>query len=90
MHAHIGNCVCRNAENEYYGDNHPPFGHEAGENDTAELVEFLQQLKNIGYLQQGKKSIVTAEIRPMGGLTPADAIENAKKTMQAAWERLEA
>ena len=90
VHAHVGNCVCREASDEYYGDNHPPFGHDTGENDVAELADFLQQLRTIGYLQEGKKSIVTAEIRPMGGLTPADAIQNAKETMRGAWARLEA
>lgn len=88
VHAHVGSCSMRDSDDVYYGDNHPPFGYAEGENDTADLAAFLEELRNIGYLREGKRSVVTAEIRPMGDLTPADAMDNAKKTMQAAWDRL--
>ncbi len=90
VHAHVGSCLSKDPSNEYYGDNHPPFGFEGGENDVDHLADFLQQLRAIGYLQEGKKRIVTAEIKPMCGLTSADAIDNAKSSLQAAISKLAA
>lgn len=90
VHAHVGNCVCRVPDDPYYGDNHPPFGFDSGENGVDELADFLQNLRTVGYLREGTRSVVSAEIRPMGDLTTADVIENTKQTLRAAWKRLEA
>jgi sugar phosphate isomerase/epimerase len=44
VHAHIGNCVMREPAHPAYGDQHPRFGIEGGENDTPQVVEFLDEL----------------------------------------------
>jgi sugar phosphate isomerase/epimerase len=85
---HIGNCVMRHKEHPAYGDNHPRFGVAEGENGAKELAGFLKALMDIGYVAEGKRRIVSFEIKPCGADTPADVIANAKETLEAAWKLL--
>jgi hypothetical protein len=45
-----------------YGDKDPRFGLKGGENDIAQLVEFLRALKDIGYVPS-----IAQEISPIVG-----------------------
>lgn len=83
--AHLGNCVLCDPAHTCYGDKHPRFGIEGGENDVAELAEFLLELNRIGYLQPGGSSIVSFEMRPTAGESSQEIIENAKSTLARAW-----
>jgi sugar phosphate isomerase/epimerase len=85
VHAHIGNCVMKNAEHPAYGDNHPRFGCEDGENDVVELAEFLAELLNIGYLDPNKRPILSFEVAPMEGESAETVVANAKRALDAAW-----
>ncbi len=85
VHTHIGNCVMSNPDHPAYGDNHPRFGCEDGENDVAETVEFLSELLNIGYLDPEKRPILSFEVAPMEGESPEIIIANAKRVLDAAW-----
>ena len=85
VHAHIGNCVMRNPEHPAYGDNHPRFGCEDGENDIPETVEFLRELLNIGYLDPEKRPILSFEVAPIEGESPELVIANAKRVLDTAW-----
>ena len=85
VHAHIGNCVMKNAEHPAYGDNHPRFGCEDGENDVVELAEFLDELLNIGYLDPKKRPTLSFEVAPMEGESTETVVANAKRTLDAAW-----
>jgi hypothetical protein len=67
--------VIQHPESKYYGDTHPPFGIDGGENDMDELIEFTNALKDIGYLYYGGKNSVTIEMQPYPG---ASAITSAK------------
>ncbi len=87
-HVHIGNCAMKDAGHPAYGDAHPMFGIEGGENGARELAGFLRVLLDIGYIGKGKDSAVSFEIKPFGGQTSADVIANAKETMAAAWQML--
>ncbi len=89
VHAHIGNCVLDDQKHPLYGDKHPRFGIEGGENDVPETTEFLRVLKKIGYIGAGKQNIVAFEVRPHGEDTSAAVIANAKRTLMEAWARLE-
>jgi sugar phosphate isomerase/epimerase len=88
VHAHIGNCVMSERSHPLYGDLHPPFGVDGGENDVPELVEYLRVLREIGYIGAGKQNIVAFEVKPTAGDTSAVVIANAKRTLIEAWARL--
>jgi sugar phosphate isomerase/epimerase len=87
-HIHLGNCVMRDPNHAAYGDEHPPFGIDGGENGAAELAEFLRVLGEIGYLDEEAPGAVSFEVKPLAGQEPADAIANAKATLDAAWAQL--
>ncbi len=88
LHSHVGNCVMKDSENPYYGDNHPPFGYEGGENDEDELVGYLTALHDAGYLSWDTPPIVTAEAKPLNdGMRPA-LMGNLKRTMNRAIARI--
>jgi sugar phosphate isomerase/epimerase len=88
VHAHIGNCVIKNKESKVYGDLHPRFGCEDGENDVPQLVEFLRQLMAIGYIGEGKQNVVAFEVKPYGDETPETLIAQSKRVLMEAWAKL--
>lgn len=67
-HVHMGNCVKKNMSSIYYGDKHPPFGIDGGENDMLELVEFLTALINARYLKEDRKNNLSIEMQPYPGV----------------------
>lgn len=87
MHIHIGNAAFRDRNHPAWGDNHPRFGVEGGENDVPQLVEFLRTLLQIGYLAEGRVElpIVSFEVKPMPGEDPRIVLANAKRTLLEAW-----
>jgi sugar phosphate isomerase/epimerase len=82
---HIGNCVMKDAAHPAYGDEHPPFGVEGGENGVDELCEFLKALLEAGYIGEGMKNAVTIEVKPMKDQTSDEAISLCKTALDAAW-----
>jgi len=88
IHAHIGNCVVKSADMPGYGDLHPRFGFPNGENDVEEVIAYLKVLFDIGYLGEGKRPIVSFEVRPFGDEDPDVVIANVKRTLNEAWARL--
>lgn len=87
-HAHIGNCVVKEAGIAAYGDVHPRFGFPGGENDVAEVTAFLKILLEIGYLNPEKPPFLSFEIKPFGDEDPDVVIANAKRTLNEAWARV--
>jgi sugar phosphate isomerase/epimerase len=88
VHVHIGNCVMKDESQPGYGDKHPRFGFEGGENDVDELVEFLKVLLDIGYLNDKNPNIVSFEVMPFGDEDSQVVIASAKRTLNAAWAKL--
>ena len=88
VHAHIGNCVMSNPEHPAYGDNHPRFGCEDGENDVAECVEFLGELLEMGFLAPVKRPILSFEVSPFEGESPEIVIASAKRVLDEAWAQV--
>ena len=88
VHMHVGNCVMSNPNHPAYGDNHPRFGCEDGENDVPEVVEFLRELLNIGYLDSDKRPILSFEVGPMEGESSEIIIANAKRVLDEAWAQV--
>ncbi len=87
VHVHIGNGVLDEGH-EAYGDSHPRFGLEAGENDVDQLVEFLQVLMDIGYLDGEEAKTVSFEVKPLEGESSEVVLANAKRTLKRAWAKL--
>ncbi len=86
VHVHIGNCVVRDADHPAYGDQHPHFGVEGGENGVAELVNFLRALIEIEYLvPSDDPPFVSFEVKPMAGQSSSVVLANAKRTLVEAW-----
>jgi sugar phosphate isomerase/epimerase len=98
VHAHIGNCVMRNPAHPAYGDQHPRFGIEGGENDTPEVVEFLRTLFEIGYLggspggdpgtRTDRRPFLSFEVKPLPGETTEAVIAGTKRVFVDAWAQL--
>jgi sugar phosphate isomerase/epimerase len=89
LHVHIGNCVMKDSSHPAYGDSHPRFGCEGGENDVSELAEFLKVLREIGYLGRDDR-FVSFEVMPMKGEFSELVIAGAKRTLQQAWASVQA
>lgn len=90
VHMHVGNAVMIPGK-PAYGDLHPRFGYPNSENDTPELIEFLQTLFEIGYLSdtpQEVKPWVGIEVRPQAGETSEMIWAHTKRTWRAAWAAL--
>lgn len=90
VHVHVGNCV-KTAGHSAYGDQHPRFGLEGGQNDVRELVQFLRALRDIGYIKstpQEDSPVVGFELKPRPGESPEAVIVNGKRTWKKAWSLL--
>lgn len=86
VHAHMGNCVMKDKSHPGYGDQHPRFGIEGGENDVSEVVEYIRMLMSIGYLQENKPRILSFEVKPLADEASEIVVANAKRTLCEAWE----
>jgi len=89
VHIHVGNCV-KVPGKEGYGDLHPRFGFPYSENDVPELVEFLEALFEIGYLDPHKeeKPWVGIEVKPQPGESSELVLAHTKRTWREAWAKL--
>ncbi len=83
-HVHIANSVLTKGA-PAYGDQHPRFGFPLSEVDTDLLVRFLRKLFDIGYLKEGKRPIVSFEVKPWGEEDPDMVVANAKRFLNNAW-----
>ncbi len=86
-HVHIGNCVIRDPEHPAYGDEHPRFGVDGGENGVIELAEFLEALFKIGYLDGKTPKPLSFEVKPIAAYNEKSelVIANAKRALNKAW-----
>ncbi|ADQ45059.1 Xylose isomerase domain-containing protein TIM barrel [Caldicellulosiruptor kronotskyensis 2002] len=87
-HVHIGNAVVKDPSHPAYGDKHPMFGIEGGENDVEEVIEFLRVLKEIGFMDPTKRPILSFEVTPMAGQDPKIVLASSKRVLNEAWARL--
>ncbi|NCC64178.1 MAG: sugar phosphate isomerase/epimerase [Spirochaetia bacterium] len=87
-HVHVGNTLISDPSHPSYGDLHPRFGYPGSENDTAYLTEFLRKMKDIGYLEEGGKKILSFEVKPQADEDADLVVANAKRTLLEAWRRV--
>lgn len=87
-HAHIANAVLTPGA-PAYGDQHPRFGFPHSEVDARTLADFLRKLFEIGYLGEGKRPVVSFEVKPWADEDPEMVLSGAKRTLDLAWSMLE-
>jgi len=93
-HLHIGNCVLKDRNHPAYGDQHPRFGVNVGENDVEQLRDFFAVLFEEGFLKNdpaakaGEKPLISFEVKPMAGENPALVLANSKRVFKQAWALL--
>lgn len=90
VHMHVGNAVMIPGK-PAYGDLHPRFGYPNSENDVPELIDFLQALFEVGYLQdtpQVERPWVGIEVRPQTGETSERIWAQTKRVWRQAWASL--
>jgi sugar phosphate isomerase/epimerase len=93
-HLHIGNCILKDRNHPAYGDQHPRFGVNGGENDVDQLREFFQALFEEGFLKKDpgvrveEKPLISFEVKPMAGENPALVLANSKRVFKQAWALL--
>jgi sugar phosphate isomerase/epimerase len=91
VHIHVGNCV-KVPGHPAYGDQHPRFGLDGGENDVPQLVEFLRALFRVGYVPSTPLKVAPVigfELKPRPGERPEAVIANGKRTWRKAWSLLQ-
>jgi sugar phosphate isomerase/epimerase len=89
VHVHIGNCVTGDPNHPAYGDQHPRFGIEGGQNDVPQIIEFIEALFDVGFLGKEKRPFVGFEVKPLKGESSQVVIANAKRAFNEAWARVE-
>lgn len=93
-HLHIGNCVLRDKNHPAYGDQHPRFGVNGGENDVEQLRDFFVALFEEGFLKNNpgakaaEKPLISFEVKPMAGENPGLVLANSKRVFKQAWALL--
>jgi len=85
VHLHVGNCVMRDESHPAYGDAHPRFGIEGGENSVEELAEYLYAFMDVGFLDGEHQPFMSFEVKPLEGESSEVVIANAKRTLTQAW-----
>lgn len=87
-HFHIGNAVVKEGC-EAYGDQHPRFGYTNSANDTAELVDFFQVLKEEGFFNKENPYVLSLEVKPWGDEDGDIILANTKRVINRAWALVE-
>lgn len=87
-HVHIGNAVVKASSMEAYGDLHPRFGFPNSENDVEQLIEFLEVLLEVGYLNIQNPPIVSFEVKPRPYEDEMLVIAGSKRVLNEAWARI--
>ena len=93
-HLHIGNCVLKDRNHPAYGDQHPRFGVNGGENDVEQLRDFFETLFEEGFLKNDpgakadEKPLISFEVKPMAGENPRLVLANSKRVFKQAWALL--
>ncbi|MHC5227651.1 TIM barrel protein [Enterococcus sp. LJL99] len=86
-HLHIGNAVVEEGC-DCYGDLHPRFGYPNSANDTAELLDFFQVLKNENLLDANNPMVLSFEVLPRPHEDGDIIVANTKRVIERAWAQL--
>ena len=75
----------RDENHPAYGDAHPRFGIEGGENNVEELAHYLKAFMDIGFLNGEHQPFMSFEVKPLEGESSEVVIANAKRALNQAW-----
>ncbi len=87
-HLHFGNAVVKEGC-EAYGDKHPRFGFPNSANDTAELADFLNVLKQEGFFNPHDPMVLSMEVTLVGDEDEDIVLANTKRVLNRAWALVE-
>ena len=82
--AHLGNAVLLEGH-PLYGDQHPGFGNPAGANRIDQTRDFINTLKNTGFLNRKNPPMVSFEVKPSDGEKSETVIAAALRVFRRAW-----
>ena len=83
-HFHIGNAVVKPGA-EAYGDEHPRFGFPESANDTLELVDFFNILKEEGFFNAAEPYVLSFEVKPWADEDADIVVAGTKRVINRAW-----
>jgi sugar phosphate isomerase/epimerase len=84
--AHLGNAVLEKGH-PLYGDQHPGFGTRAGANRVDQTRDFINALRNVGFLNRKHPPMLSFEVRPTPGETSEIVIAAALRVFRRAWAK---
>jgi len=87
-HLHIGNAVVKPGC-EAYGDQHPRFGFPNSENDTIQLLHFLQILRDEGFFRNDDPLTLSFEVKPRDDEDANIVLASSKRVLNRAWALLD-
>ena len=87
-HLHFGNAVVKEGC-AAYGDKHPRLGFPERANNTEELLDYLQVLKEEGFFRAENPLVLSMEVSPYGEEEPDIILANTKRVLKRAWALLE-
>ena len=87
-HLHFGNAVVKEGC-AAYGDKHPRLGFPGSANDTEELLDYLQVLKEEGFFRVENPLVLSMEVSPYGEEEADIILANTKRVLKRAWALLE-
>lgn len=87
-HFHIGNAVVKPGS-DAYGDLHPRFGYPNSANDTGELLNFFQILREEGFFTAENPYVLSFEVQPRPHEDGDIVFANTKRVINRAWSLLE-
>lgn len=83
-HFHFGNAVAEKGF-DAYGDLHPRMGYPHSANDTEELTEYLQVLKEEGFFNDREPYVLSMEVSPRTMEEEEVVLANTKRVLRRAW-----
>lgn len=83
---HLGNCVMKDPDHPFYGDQHPPMGIDSGEIDVPELAEILKLLLDAGFLNRQNRRGLILEMQPFPGMTADETVADQMERLHKAWK----
>ena len=87
-HLHFGNAVTVPGA-EGYGDLHPRMGFPNSANDTEELRDYLQVLKDEGFFRANDPLVLSMEVSPRSYEDADIVLANTKRVLNRAWALVE-
>lgn len=85
---HLGNCVTKDPQHPWFGDQHPPMGIEGGDIDVPELAGILKLLLDAGFLNKENRRGLVLEMQPFPGMTAEETVADQMQRLHNAWQMI--